>query len=216
MSLEAILEAISQVGQSEVRAIEDRAQEAIARIMAEAEREAVSIQQAAREAASSAMAADRARIIHQAQLEAMRIVGEAEQEIVEQALGRVRQRLATLRTAADYRELLQHLVHEALAALQGSLREDEHAHLHADPRDRALLDDILDGIPLQVTESYELQSWGGVRATSADQRVVVDNTLEARLNYVTPYLQRNLPALLKRDPDTGQRHTKSASSLRTS
>ena len=110
--------------------------------------------------------ADQARIIHRARLEAMQIVGHAEQQVVEGALERVRLRCAELRAAPDYRDLMRHLLGEALAALQGSLREGERAHLYADPRDRALLEDLLRDIRLDASVRYELESWGGVRATS--------------------------------------------------
>ena len=203
MSLDAILEAIRQSGKASVRAIEARASEEVARIMVEGKAEAEAVQQEAREAASRAMTADQARIIHHAQLEAMQIVGHAEQTIVEQALAGVETRLAELRTATDYPEFLHDLVQEALAALQGSLRENEQGHLYADPRDRAMLDEMLRDMRLDVQVSYELESWGGIRATSADHRVVVDNTLEARLSFATPLLQRILPKLLKRDTETG-------------
>lgn len=201
MSLDAILEAIRQSGEASARAIEDRAREDVARIMAEAEREAKTIELEARRAAASMVTADQARIIHRARLEAMQIVGHAEQQVVEGALERVRLRCAELRAAPDYRDLMRHLLGEALAALQGSLREGERAHLYADPRDRALLEDLLRDIRLDASVRYELESWGGVRATSADQRVVVDNTLESRLAFATPFLRRCLPTLLTSEPE---------------
>jgi V/A-type H+-transporting ATPase subunit E len=203
VGLDAILEAIEQSGQASVRAIEERTREEIARMVSEAEREADSIREDARKTASSAVTADRARTIHQARLEAMQIVGDAEQMIVEQALERVRTRLAEFRATPDYPEFLRDLTQEVLAAVQGSMRKDEQVHLHADPRDKVLLENILGGIGLNLPVSYELTSWGGVCATSADQRVVVDNTLEARLTNATPHLQRLLPTLLRRNPDSG-------------
>lgn len=200
MSLDAILDAIRQAGAASVHAIEERAREEVARIMAEADREAKTIEQQTRKTASITMAADQARIIHRARLEGVHIVGNAEQKVVALALERAAARLGELRSTPDYPELLRQLVVEALAALQGSLGENERISLHADPRDRALLDDLLQGVRRELSVSYELESWGGVRATSAEQRVVVDNTLESRLALATPYLQRWLPTLLRHNP----------------
>ena len=119
--MEAILEAIRQSGTDRARAIEEHARAEVAQVIAEAEREAAAIRQEAREAASVTTAADQARIVHRASLEAMHIVSEAEQQIVEQALDHVRTQLAGLRASADYPDVLRDLLTEALAALQGSL-----------------------------------------------------------------------------------------------
>jgi vacuolar-type H+-ATPase subunit E/Vma4 len=203
VGLDAILETIRQAGQASVCAIETRAHEEVDRILAEGKTEAEALQQEAREAASRAVTADRARIIHLAKLEAMRIVGHAEQTIIDQALEQAQARLVAFRAAKEYPQLLRDLVEEALEALQGSLRENEPIHLYADPRDRPLLDHILSDISQDIHVFYELEIWGGIRATSDDQRVVVDNTLEARLSFVTPVLQRILPALIKHDTGSG-------------
>lgn len=197
MSLDAILKTIHESGQARVREIEARARDDIAHIMAEAEREAESMQQQARDAACHALTADRARIIHLARLEAMRIIGHAEQTVVEQALDRAKAVLAETRTMPDYPQLLRVLVEEALDALQGSLQQNEQVHLYADPRDRARLESLLGDMRHNIQAHYELETWGGVRVSNDDQRVVVDNTLEARLSFATPTLQRTLPALLQ-------------------
>lgn len=201
MGLEAILEAIRQSGADRVRAIEEHAREEVAQVMAQAEREAAAIRQEAREAASVTTAADQARIVHRASLEAMHIVSEAEQQIVGQALDHVRTQLAGLRASAGYPDVLRDLLTEALAALQGSLLEGEPAHLSADPRDRALLERILRDLRLEPVVRYELDTWGGVRATDSEDRVVVDNTLESRLAMATPLLARYLPRLLRQDAE---------------
>ena len=177
MGLDAILETIRQAGQTSVREIETRAYDEADRILEEGKTEAEAIQQAARKAASRAVTADRARIIHLAKLEAMRIVGQAEQTIIEQALEQAKAQLATLRDATEYPQLLRDLVEEALQILQGSLRKNEAIHLYADLRDRTLLDHILSDISQDIRVFYELEVWGGIRATSDDQRVVVDLSL---------------------------------------
>ena len=201
MGLEAILEAIRQSGTDRVRAIEEHARAEVAQVIAQAEREAAAIRQEAREAASVTTAADQARIVHRASLEAMHIVSEAAQQIVEQALDHVRTQLAGLRASADYPDVLRDLLTEALAALQGSLLEGEPAHLSADPRDRALLERILRDLGLEPVVRYELDTWGGVRVTDSEDRVVVDNTLESRLAMATPLLRRYLPRLLRQDAE---------------
>jgi vacuolar-type H+-ATPase subunit E/Vma4 len=197
MNLDAILHAIRESGEVRVRAIEERAQAEINRIMAEAEQEANVIQQQARKTASNAMIADSARVIHQARLEAMRLVGDTQQAIVEQALESVRLRLESLRTESDYPDLLHRLLQEALDVLEGSLYESEQACVQADPRDRTVLERVLREMSLSLPVLYTLEHWGGVCVTSPDGRIVVDNTLETRLIRAAPYLYQFLPTLLE-------------------
>jgi vacuolar-type H+-ATPase subunit E/Vma4 len=91
--------------------------------------------------------------------------------------------------------MLRRLMDGALAELRGSLREEKQARLEADPRDRVLLESILLNMGLDPPVSYEIDCWGGLIAKSEDGRVVVLNTLEARLERATPYLRRYLGAL---------------------
>lgn len=81
------------------------------------------------------------------------------------------------------------------------------AFLHADLRDRVCLDNILQELSLAVDDAsiggpwpaelriiYDLETWGGVVAKSADGKIVVINTLEARLERAEPYLRHYLAA----------------------
>ncbi|NPV68882.1 MAG: hypothetical protein HPY64_17270 [Anaerolineae bacterium] len=200
MSLDAILGAIAGAGQARVRAVEQRAQAETEQLLAAAREEAARLFEEARRSAAEAATGEQARLLHRARLEASRIIGEAEQAIVAQALEEARSRLAQAREEPDYPDLLRALVDEALAALHGSLLPGEQATLQADPRDRNLLEQIIREGGYDVTLAWVLEGWGGVRAVSPEERVVVDNTLEARLLRATPWLQRALPALLEAEP----------------
>lgn len=200
MSLDAILGAIAEAGRARVRAVEQRAQAEAEQLLAAAYEEATHLFEEARRSAAEAATGEQARLLHRARLEASRIIGEAEQAIVAQALEEARSRLAQAREEPDYPDLLRVLVDEALAALHGSLLPGEQATLQADPRDRNLLQQIIREGGYDVALAWVLKGWGGVRAVSPEERVVVDNTLEARLIRATPWLQRTLPALLEVEP----------------
>lgn len=200
MSLDAILEAIDAAAQARVRAVEEQAQAEADRLLDAAREEAARLFEEARRSVAEAATGEQARLLHRASLEASRIIGEAEQAIVAQALEEARARLVQARGEPDYPDLLRALVDEALAALRGSLLPGEQATLQADPRDRSLLERIIVEDGHDVALAWVLESWGGVRAVSPEERVVVDNTLEARLIRATPWLQRVLPALLEAEP----------------
>lgn len=196
MSLDAILEAINASGQAQITEIAAQAERQVANILANARQEAQPLSDAAYHAALEPAAKERARIIHQARLEALHLTGETREALTDAALERTRGRLASLRSDASYAQVLKQLTQQALAELPRP--ETGHSltypRLEADPRDEVLLESILDEIGLDLPVRYTLHCWGGVVAKSEDERVVVINTLEARLERATPYLRRYLAA----------------------
>jgi vacuolar-type H+-ATPase subunit E/Vma4 len=127
-------------------------------------------------------------------LEALRIKGSVRETLVEAVLDQVRGRLQGLRLNAIYPTVLCRLAQTSLAELAGSLEEPGKTRLSADPRDETLLTGILHEMELNLPVSYDLECWGGLIARSDDNRVVVINTLEARLERAIPYLRRTLSA----------------------
>jgi vacuolar-type H+-ATPase subunit E/Vma4 len=235
MSLQAILDAIFAAGEAEVRAIEERASIQAHEIEAENILEAQLAKEQAFREASSPAARERSRIIHQAHLEAMRVLGSARDELVDKAFEKIRDCLSLYRSDPNYPRVLSRLVQEALSELQGSSREAtvpdrmgsildrqsprQDILLLADPRDHDVLENILTTIKLDLPSQfelelpiqYELECWGGVIARSADGRIVSINTLESRLERATPFLRRFLAAYFEdvydenKLPEAGER-----------
>jgi V/A-type H+/Na+-transporting ATPase subunit E len=197
MSLEAILQAISASGDAEVHQIEARACTQVERIQADARREAVQVKEKAFRTAVTPVARERSRIIHEAKLEMLHRVGDLRETLVDTALERARIRLADIRKEDVYPDVLHQLVQEALTELELSSGDSGKVCLEIDPRDRALIDPILSAMNLNLPIRDDLNCWGGLVARSEDGRVVVINTLEARLERATPYLRRYLAGLFE-------------------
>ncbi len=202
MSLDAILEAICASGQAQITKIDGQAARQAAEILGKARQESQQQAEAAYQAAIEPTAKERARILHQARLEALRLTGETREALTDAALERTRGRLASLRTDPSYPQVLKQLTQQALSELSGS--ETSHSltfsRLEADPRDETLLENLLDEIGLDLPVRYNLHCWGGIVVKSEDERVVVINTLEARLERATPYLRRYLAASFEEEP----------------
>lgn len=198
MSLQAILEKIHAAGKAQVQEIERETQAQVGAILARARMEAHQIEEDARTTSSAPAARERARIVHHARLEVLRLVGNVREELVDAALTQTRERLAAIRVNASYADVLRQLTREALAELTAPRREEK-ALLVADPRDRTILEDILAGTNLDLHVSYDLTCWGGLIAKSEDGRVVVINTLEARLERATTFLRGHLAALFEEE-----------------
>jgi vacuolar-type H+-ATPase subunit E/Vma4 len=193
MSLQPILEKIRATGESQIQEIEKNAQSQSNEILARARMEAEQIEDDASANTSAPAVAERARIVHRARLESLHIVGAVRENLVDTAVNRIREQLASFRSDSAYPTVLCSLTEETLAQLSAS-EGDGKPKLLSDPRDKKLLEKILKDLKLNIPISYELNCWGGVTAQSKDGRVVVINTLEARLNQATPFLRRHLAA----------------------
>jgi V/A-type H+/Na+-transporting ATPase subunit E len=199
VGLHAILTEIRTSGDSRVQEIEQRVIDQATELLAQARREAEEMRRQACAQTAAPAAKERARITHRARLEALREVGNVREALVDAALEQTRGRLASLRTHTNYPTVLRRLIEEALSELHRSMSEVETICLQVDPRDRSLVDRILDDLGLRPKVNYELKSWGGLTAKSEDGRVVVINTLEARFERATPHLGRYLAAAFEEE-----------------
>ncbi|TET83160.1 MAG: hypothetical protein E3J37_05960 [Anaerolineales bacterium] len=207
MSLQAILDAIRASSDAQVREIEAATEAEVQKIMVQDQAETKRLRQEAYAAASAPGAAERARILGRARLKAQRILSEAREDLIDDAIDQARKRLASIRDDPIYPAILRQLTEEALANLEGSLGEAEKPQLAVDPRDQQLLESILSNMGLDLPVSGELDCWGGIIAKSDDSHVIVVNTLEGRLTRAMPYLCRCLSALIEEDqpkPSTDQ------------
>ncbi len=195
MGLQAILEKIRAAGEAQIQGIEKDTLSQISEILAQVRLEAQQIEEDACANASAPAVAERARILHRARLESLRIVGDVRENLVDTALTRTRERLASIRADPCYLEVLRTLTQEALTELES----DGNAKLLADPRDEKMLMSILHDLKLDLPVSYELNCWGGLIAKSADGRVVVINTFEARLERALTFLRHHLAALFEEE-----------------
>ena len=194
MSLQAILDAIRASGEAQIREMEARADLKVKEILANADVEARKAREEAFAKASAPAGAERARILHQAHLEGLHILGSAREETVRATLDQIRGRLAVTRTASSYPVVLRTLAEETLAEFDDSAAIGGQIELQADPRDQALLSRILSDLGLTLPVRYVLHCWGGLTARSEDGQIHVINTLEARLERATPNLRRFLAA----------------------
>ena len=200
MGLQAILEEIRAAGEAQVQAIEQSAKFQVNGILAQARAEARQIEEDACADASAPAIAERARILHRARLEALRVVGDVREDLVDTAIARARERLASIRADHSYSTVLRTLTEEALTELASGGAEK--AQILADPRDRALLETILDDLKLDMPVGYGLNCWGGLIAKSKEGRVVVINTFESRLDHAAAFLRSHLAAFFEEEHST--------------
>jgi vacuolar-type H+-ATPase subunit E/Vma4 len=171
MALADILAAMEAHVDAEIHQIEQQTAATIAQIRAVADDEARTIRERHHREALAQLQHERARRLNRAQLRARTAASRARERLFADALAGARAQLADVRAGRDYAAQLRALAEEALAQIDGE------SLLHADPRDEALLRALFPRV--QITA--DLSTWGGVEARTLDGRIVVVNTLEARL-----------------------------------
>lgn len=117
----------------------------------------------------------RARLVHQAEFDAQVRFTTERQKIVDQFLEQVARKLQELSRQPGYRALLQGLLQEALAMAGGKVK------VHCRPEDVGLVKDLLVQLGKKEFEvTGDEKGWGGVRLTSLDGTIALDNRLESR------------------------------------
>ncbi len=197
MGLSSILEAIIASGEAQVQQIEADTSIKARQILAETSLEVQETQENVRKKTASPAYHEKARILHRAHLEALRISGNAREGLIDSAIDQARGRLASLRGDASYPLVLRRLTQEALEKLEDSLEDTWDAQLTADPRDMPILENFFCELGLELHINYELNTWGGLIVTSEDGKLVIINTLEKRLERAMPVLRRHLASLFE-------------------
>lgn len=204
MSLHAILEAIRLAGSEKVQEIEAVARSQTYEILANARLEAEEIHKEACAKASAPAARERAQILHRSRLEALQIVGSVREAMIDIALERVRGCLISIRADPAYPEVLRQLTLQTLDEIRTSQENNGTTLLKVDPRDQRLIEQIIQEQGLDLKVRCELNTWGGLIAESDDERIVVINTLESRLERAAPFLRHILAARFEAELDTCQ------------
>lgn len=191
MSLEPILAAIRAEGAAALAELQRSTADQVNAILQEGERAAQQRREAARQAACEPAAAEVRHIVEEARAQALQITAAAGDALLQSLLTAMRARLQEVRDAPDYAQIWQRLAREAVRGLGDE--ESAGATLVVDPRDLDLATPMARR-GLQILP--ELDCAGGVTVRSRDGRIVVDNTLEARLERALPAVRLAVAELI--------------------
>jgi len=187
MALEDILAAIDAQVQIERARILEEAEAETERIEAEARQDAESIRDRHFARLRKQADADRIRRVNEARLDARFQVMQAKEALLTAVFDEAARQLAQARTDPRYPTALRHLVQEAVDELGVEIV------IQLDPRDDTVAQNL---IPATCTVDLSLECWGGIVAATTDGQLVVNNTLEARLERAKTLLRNDLTALI--------------------
>jgi V/A-type H+-transporting ATPase subunit E len=190
MALEDILVAIDAQVQAEQAQILEEAEAEADRIEAEARQDAEAIRERHFARLQHQADADRVRRVNEARLDARFKVMQAKEALLTAVFDEAARRLAQARTDSRYADALGRLIQEVIDEL------GEDVIIRLDSRDTALAAQCT--IPATCTVDPSLECWGGIVAATLDNRLVVNNTLEARLEQAQALLRNDLTTLIWR------------------
>jgi V/A-type H+-transporting ATPase subunit E len=114
-------------------------------------------------------------------------------DLFQQVFTRAAQQMALARNKPAYRTSFRSIVREAMEELAG-----EEVRLHIDPRDEPLCREILEEMQRNCEVVPDLTTLGGLNATTADERLLVFNTIESRLQRAKELMKSEIMSALWR------------------
>ncbi len=186
MALEGLLSALRSEAEEEIAQLEAESDRETEEVMGRARTRAREIEEEHLQAAEPGLRQEAERRLAQARLDASRHLREVRAEAIDELLAAVRERLSALPSEDRYRRVLHDLIEESRSCLRAG------RIVRVDPRDEELARELvaeMDGGDLEVESA--LRSSGGIELQSDDGRVAV-NTFEQRAANAEPLLRQRL------------------------
>jgi V-type H+-transporting ATPase subunit E len=203
MSLDKILQALETEAEHQVATLEQGASTQIEHIRAQAQAEVELVRQKRLAAIQAPLQAEQSRILNKAKFEALQIVLGTREDLLTELFETTAQQLAALSNLEGYNRLLQQLLEEAVATLDGT----GPFCLEVQKQDMELVQNIVQAMGLQAVVEGTLNNqglWGaelgGIVVTTSDGQIRLVNTLEARLERVANLYRSQVAELLFDQP----------------
>jgi V/A-type H+-transporting ATPase subunit E len=173
--LEHILRAMQVQANGEIEKISRAADEEATQLIAEAESAARAIRARHRDRVEPLLATEAAGLQNKAKLGALRAFANAREELIVQAFNGVVDCFAQIRASKQYPEIFRALAQEAVQGLENNLI------VRVDARDTALARAVLRELGVNAEIAATPIPLGGLEVSTRDERIVIVNTLAARL-----------------------------------
>ncbi len=210
MPLEHILRALQAQADAEIERIDRAADEEAAQLIAEAEVAADAIRARHRARVEPMLFSEAAGLRNQARLAALRATANAREDLINDAFAQAAECLSHIRASKQYPAIFRALAREAVEALgDDSSADSESLTARVDPRDveiaRAAFTEM--GASAEIeTRSIPL---GGLEVTTRDERIVIVNTLAARVERARGVLRGPVARILTEPPPSEKEWTTS-------
>jgi vacuolar-type H+-ATPase subunit E/Vma4 len=194
MPYEDLISAVKASADERIKEIRDRAKAEAEKIRKDAEEKAQGIRSAYLEEAIRGVKREKSKLIAKVGAEKRMALARVKDDLFQQVFTRTAQQMASARNHPGYRESFKKLVREAMDELAG-----EEIRMHIDPRDEPLCREILGEMQRNCDVVTDLTTLGGLNVTTADERLMVFNTLESRLQRAKEVLKPEIMSTLYGD-----------------
>jgi V/A-type H+-transporting ATPase subunit E len=194
MPYDDLISALKANAQERIKEIQDRAQTEAQKIRKDAEERAQSTRSAYLEEAGRGVRLERNKLISKTGAEKRMALARVKDDLFQQVFTRAAQQMALVRNNPAYRTSFRNALREAMEELAG-----EEIRLHIDPRDEKLCGEILKEMQRNCEVVSDLTTLGGLNATTADERLMVFNTIESRLQRAKELMKSEIMSALYGD-----------------
>ena len=210
MPLEHILRALQVQADAEIEKINRAADDEAAQLIAEAQAAADAIRARHRARVEPMLLAEAASLQNKARLGALRAAANAREDLINDAFSHAAECFSQIRESKSYPTIFRALAREAVEALGDDAAVDSKSLIaRVDSRDaeiaRATLAEM--GASAEIeTQSIPL---GGLEVTTRDERIVIVNTLAARIERARSVLRGPVARILTEPPPSEKEWTTS-------
>jgi len=194
MTYENLIGSMELGAEKRIKEMMNKAHQDAEEIKRTAEAEAETIKSSYLDNAEKSVEIERNQLIYSVKAETkMRVIKEKDAAI-QRAFAEAKKRLSDFRDRGTYKENLKDMIQEAVGELEG-----EKVRFHIDKRDEDLSKQILAELNQNSEIITDLTSAGGLNVSTRDEKVVVFNTIESRLNNARELLKREIFSTLYGD-----------------
>jgi len=202
IEIQAIIDGIFKAGQQQISEIEGAAEKKVNEIRSKAEAEANVLKKRILKDGQARLNRASALIEQQAVMQALQLHACVRQELIENVLEKVNEKMSTVRNDKRYKKILEMLAVDAVNAIKPSLIDGQKVILHFDEQDKAIAKGFVKELGEQVIPKYDLSCQGGCIAESEDELVRTLNTFESRFQHSLPLIQQTLSIFFERKIST--------------
>ncbi len=176
MDYENLMKSMEAGAEEKLDELMRKAKKTSAEIKSGAMVKAAEIKKLHMDGAQRAVALERNKSLYTANSEARKELGNLRHGLFNEAFGRAREQLVSVRDTGRYEEIFRKMAEEAVRALGES-----EAVLHVDKRDEGLCRKVAEGLGVSCEVVADNSCLGGLTVTTKDGKVVIYNTIESRL-----------------------------------
>lgn len=176
MILEQLKREMEEQSSEEIGQITTSGEKEAERLLEEAGKQAEAIVRRHKEQAVKKIERERIRQRYEAASGAKTAITLEQNRLFELAFDEARHGLEDIRNSASYGKIFRLLLEDAVRTL-----DEQAIRLHIDARDADICRNLVEELGLECEIIQDMTSMGGLEASSPDERIVVHNTLESRL-----------------------------------